>query len=173
MTAWLAVGIVIAASWLGVALVAVTLPGIWLTVLAALLVEWWRPEVLTNWVLWACVGLAILAEVVEFVSSMAGSKRAGGSRAGGWGSLVGTVVGLIVGQVVIPIPLLGAIIGGIVGAGIGAVAAERGVAKRGWTDSWRSGRGAAAGRAVSMVLKTGIGAVVAIMLTVDAVLSLI
>lgn len=172
MSAWLAAGIVIVAAWLGVVLVAVTLPGIWLAVFAACLVEWWRPEVLSNWVLITVVVLAVLAEVLEFVSSMAGSKRAGGSRSGAWGSLGGTIVGLLVGQVVIPIPIVGAVIGGVVGAGLGAVLAERGVAGRGWGDSWKSGRGAATGRALSIILKTCVGVVVAVLLTVDAVLAL-
>tara|TARA_R110000782_G_scaffold24264_5_gene62800 strand:- start:14689 stop:15210 length:522 start_codon:yes stop_codon:yes gene_type:complete len=172
MLTWVAVIIVILCAWLGVALVAVTLPGIWFAVLAALLIEVWRPEVMSTWVLITAVVIALLAEVVEFASSAAGSRRAGGSRSGGWGALFGTVVGLIAGQIIVPIPILGAILGGIVGAGLGAVFTERSVAKRTWSDSWRSGRGAAQGRAFSMVLKTAMGAVVALLLTADAVASL-
>lgn len=172
MLTWVAATIVVLCAWLGVALVAVTLPGIWFAVLAALLVEAWRPEVMSTWVLIAAVVLALLAEVVEFASSAAGSRRAGGSRSGGWGALFGTVVGLIAGQIILPIPIVGAVLGGIVGAGLGALFAERGVAKRTWSESWRSGRGAATGRAFSMVLKTIMGAAVAVLLTVDAVASL-
>lgn len=172
MTTWIGAAIVVLSAWLGVGLVAITLPGIWFAVFVALLVEWWRPEVMSTWVLVAAVVLAIIAEIVEFLSSAAGSNRAGGSRSGVWGSLFGTVVGMIVGQVLIPIPLIGAVIGGVVGAGLGALFAERGIAKRTWTESWRSGRGAAHGRAMSIVFKTGIAAVVAVMLTVDAIAAL-
>lgn len=170
---WLAAAIVILGAWLGVAVVAVTLPGIWLAVFIAFLIELWRPEVLSTWVLVTIVVLALLGEVVEFLASAAGSRRAGGSRSGGWGALIGTVLGLIIGQVVIPIPIIGAIIGGVVGAGAGAFLFERGVAKRGWNDSWKSGRGAAQGRAFSMVLKTGVGVIVAVLLTADALAALI
>ncbi len=169
---WLAAAIVVLFAWLGVVLVAVTLPGIWVAVLVAALIEWWRPEVLTNWVLVTAVALALLAEVVEFFSSAAGSKRAGGTRAGAMGSLAGTIAGLVIGSILIPFPVVGAIVGGVVGAGAGALFAERGVAGRTWGESWRSGRGAATGRAWSIVLKTAVGVAVAVLLTVDAVLAL-
>lgn len=172
MLTWVGAGIVVVCAWVGVGLVAVTLPGIWFLVAAALAVELWRPEVMSTWVLWSLVGLGLLGEVVEFVSSMAGSRRAGGSRAGAWGSLGGTVLGLVVGQVLIPIPIVGAVIGGVVGAGLGAVFTERGVAKRTWGDSWKSGRGAATGRALSIVFKTAVAAAAAVLATADAVAAL-
>ena len=172
MTTWIGAAIVVLSAWLGVGLVAITLPGIWVAVFVALLVEWWRPEVMSTWVLVTAVVLAIIAEIVEFLSSAAGSNRAGGSRSGVWGSLFGTIVGMIVGQVLIPIPLIGAVIGGVAGAGLGALFAERGIAHRSWTESWRSGRGAATGRAWSIVFKTAIAAVVAVLLTIDAVAAL-
>ncbi|MFK7882893.1 MAG: DUF456 domain-containing protein [Phycisphaerales bacterium] len=172
MLTWLAAGIVLVAAWIGVAMVAVTLPGIWMMVGVALMVEWWRPDVLNVWVIVAVVALGVIGELAEFYSSMAGSKRAGGSRAGGWGALGGTIVGLIVGQVFIPVPIIGAVIGGVAGAGIGAAMSERGVAKRTWRESVRSGSGASAGRALSIVLKTGIAAAAALTLTMNAVISL-
>lgn len=172
MLTWLIVVALVLVAWFGVALVAVTLPGIWLMVASAIAVELWRPEILGTWVLVTLVSLGVLGEVVEFVSSMAGSKRAGGTRAGAWGSLVGTLVGMLAGQVLIPVPILGAVVGGVVGAGVGALGAERGVAGRGWRDAWRSGRGAATGRALSIVLKTGVAAASAAVLTVGAVAAL-
>lgn len=170
---WLIASSVIGVAWFGVAMVAVTLPGIWTMAAFTLLVEWIWPDVLSIWVVLAVIGLGVVGEVVEFYSSMAGSKRAGGSRAGGWGALAGTIVGLIVGQIVIPIPIVGAIIGGIVGAGLGAALSERGVAKRTWSESFRSGRGASTGRALSMVFKTAIAAVAALTLTVNAVIAIV
>lgn len=170
---WLIAFFVIGVAWFGVAMVAVTLPGIWTMAATALLVEWIWPDVLNIWVIVAVIALGVLGEVVEFYSSMAGSKRAGGSRAGGWGALVGTIIGLIVGQIIIPIPIVGAIIGGIAGAGLGAAMSERGVAKRSWTESFRSGRGASTGRALSMVFKTAIASVAALTLTVNAVIAIV
>ncbi len=164
---------VIGVAWFGVVMVAVTLPGIWTMAAFALLVEWLWPGVLSVWVVIAVIALGVIGEVVEFYSSMAGSKRAGGSRAGGWGALGGTIVGLIVGQIVIPIPIIGAVIGGIAGAGLGAAISERGVAGRTWSESFRSGRGASAGRALSMVFKTAIAGVAAFTLTVNAVIAIV
>jgi len=170
---WLVALGVIVIAWTGVGLVAVTLPGIWMMAGASLLVEWVWPEVLSIWVIVAIVALGVLGEIVEFYSSMAGSKRAGGSRAGGWGAMGGTIIGLIVGQIVIPIPIVGAVIGGIAGAGLGAALSERGVAKRSWRESARSGGGASAGRALSIVLKTAIAAVAALTLTVNAIVAIV
>ncbi|MEM9372164.1 MAG: DUF456 domain-containing protein [Planctomycetota bacterium] len=170
---WFAALCVIGVAWFGVAMVAVTLPGIWTMAAAALLVEWIAPDVLSIWVVLAVIGLGVVGELVEFYASMAGSKRAGGSRAGGWGALVGTIVGLIVGQIVIPIPLAGAIVGGIVGAGLGAALSERGVAKRSWVEALRSGRGASTGRALSMVFKTAIAVIAASALTINAAVAIV
>lgn len=172
MLTWLGAAIVVLFAWLGVGLVALTLPGIWLAILVALLVELWRPEVMSTWVLVTAVVLAVLAEVIEFLSSAAGSRRSGGSRSGAWGALIGSFAGIFVGAVLIPIPILGSIIGAVLGAGVGALAAERGVARRTWGDSYRSGRGAVTGRALSIVIKTGVAAVVAVLMTADAVASL-
>lgn len=153
---------------LGVVLTALTLPGTWLAILISLLCWWWRPELLSWWTVGPALALAVGAEVAEGLSSAAGSGRSGGSGAGLVGSLVGSFAGLIVGQVLIPVPILGAVIGGIVGAGVGAVIGEVGVARRTWADAYRSGRGAAIGRAVSTLVKTGFAVVLGLLLAVAA-----
>ena len=55
-----------------------------------------------------------------------------------------------------------------VGAGVGAVIAERGIAKRPWGESFRSGKGAAVGRALSTIIKGGFAVVAALVLIVGA-----
>lgn len=164
---WLAATCVLLAGMVGVLLTAVTLPGIWFMIGVALACQWWQ-GLFSWWTLGAAVALGLMAEAVELFASAAGSGRAGGSRHGAWGSIAGSLIGLIVGQLVIPIPILGALIGAVGGAGLGAILTERGVAKRTWGESYRSGRGAATGRLVSAVVKTAFAIVVAIMLTVDA-----
>jgi uncharacterized protein YqgC (DUF456 family) len=161
---WLAAGIVTLFALLGVALTAITGPGTWLAVLVAAICAWWQPELFNVWTLVACAALALLGELFEFFGSAVGSRRAGGSRPGAWGSLLGSFLGLFVGQVLIPIPILGALVGAVAGAGVGAVIFERGIAKRTWRDSARSGTGAAAGRALATVLKTGVAVVIAAVL---------
>ncbi|MCC5824365.1 MAG: DUF456 domain-containing protein [Phycisphaerales bacterium] len=172
MLTWLGAGIVVLFAWLGVGLVALTLPGMWLAILVALLVDLWRPEVMSTWVIVAAIVLALLGEVIEFTSSAAGSRKSGGSRSGAWGAIVGSFLGLFIGAVLIPVPILGSIVGAVLGAGVGALAVERGVVHRTWGDSYRSGRGAVTGRALSIVIKTGIATLVAVLMTIDAVTAL-
>lgn len=173
MLTWLGAAIVVLFAWLGVGLVALTLPGIWLAILVAVLVDLWRPEVMSTWVIVTAVLLALIGEIIEFTSSAAGARKSGGSRSGAWGALIGSFVGLFVGAVLIPIPILGSIVGAVLGAGVGALAAERGVARRTWGDSYRSGRGAVTGRALSIVIKTAIAALVAVLMTIDAIAALL
>lgn len=165
----LAGSIVVLAALAGVVLTLLTLPGIWLALLVALLVDWWMPAML-SWELLAAVGaIAIGAEFAEFFSSAAGSGREKGSRRGMIASLVGAVVGMPVFQILIPAPLVGAIIGGVIGAGVGAFVGEKWWAGRPWIESWRSGRGAAIGRAVSVLVKTGFAVAAAVVLIAGVV----
>lgn len=165
----LAGSIVVLAALLGVVLTFITLPGIWFAVLVALLIEIWKPELLGWWTLGGAIAVALLAEVAEFVASAAGSGRAGGSRAGMIGSIAGSMLGLLVGQVLIPIPIIGAMIGAVIGAGAGTLLAERQFAKRSWDESILSSKGAATGRALSIVVK-GAFAIVAAMVLIAGVL---
>ena len=159
------------AALVGVLLTAVTLPGIWLMVLVAMVCTWWQPDLYSLWTLSAVLVIAVVAEIAEGLSSAAGAAKTGGSKAGIGGSLVGSIVGLVAGTILLPIPIVGSIVGGIAGAGIGAVLAERGIAKSPWGESVRSGKGAAVGRALSTVIKTAFAAVAATVLIVFAFLN--
>ncbi len=170
---WVALGVVLIVAMLGIAMSAITLPGIWF-MLACAIVTWFVvPEALGPWTLGALAILGLLGELVDFLASALGVKRAGGSRAGAWGSVIGTLVGAIGGAFVIPLPIVGSIIGGVVGAGAGAFFAERTVSQRTWRDSARSGQGAAVGRLISMVIKLMLaGAAAATLVSVVAVQAL-
>lgn len=162
--------IVIVASFLGVGLTLITLPGIWAMLLVALVCKVWQDDLLEWWVLGVGAGLAVLAEVAEFASSAAGSRKSGGSRTGATGSILGAIVGALCGTVFLAfLPIIGTILGAVIGAGLGAGLAERGIKQRTWGESYKSGRGAAVGRAWSIVIKGAIAIVVALMLSVDAV----
>src|SRR5689334_9769335 len=74
-------------SWVGVLLTAFTLPGIWLALVGAGLAQWWSwatfgadQLMFSWWVLGICVGLGVLAEIVELVASAFGASKAGGSK---------------------------------------------------------------------------------------------
>ncbi len=161
--------VVIVASILGVGLTLITLPGTWFMLLVALVCKVWQDDLLSWTVLGIALGLAVLGEVLEFLSSAAGAKSAGGSKSGALGSVVGALVGALAGTVVLPIPIVGTIIGAVAGAGLGAAFAERGIAKRTWSESYKSGQGAAIGRAASIVIKGAIAGLMAVMFCVDAV----
>ena len=171
---YVAASIVIIASLAGIVLTIVTLPGIWFMIGVALICTIWQRELLSIgpvgyvWTLLAAVALGVVAEIIEFAASAVGSKRLGGTRAGAWMSILGGLIGALVATPLIPIPILGTILGAVIGAGAGAFVGERGISKRGWRESAASGRGAATGRAVAIVVKGSIAAVIALILSVGA-----
>lgn len=154
---------------LGVALTLLTLPGIWVTLGTALLVKMlWYPHMFSWELLGVALGLGVLAEIAEFVASAAGSTKAGGSKHGAIWSIVGAIVGALVGSILLPIPVVGTIVGGVIGAGGAALLAEVIFAKKTWTEAMKIGRGAAVGRLLSTVIKTGFSATISIMIAIGA-----
>jgi uncharacterized protein YqgC (DUF456 family) len=149
---------------LSVALVLITLPGTWVLLALAAVLELWRGDLIGWDTLGACAALALFGEIVEFAASALGAAKAGGSKRAAVGSMLGALVGAILGA-----PLLfplGPIIGGAVGAGVGALIAERTVPTRGWKHSAKVGTGAAIGRLIATACKSAIAAIVAIIVVV-------
>ena len=153
---------------IGVLLTVVTLPGMWLSVLVALVRVAWRPDSMHWGFLVAGCVFAVLGEIAEFGASAAGAATVGGSKSGSIGSIVGGLVGALAGTVLLPIPIVGTIVGAVVGAGVGAVIGERGHAERPWKESLAVGGGAAAGRLASVLIKGVIAAAMALVLIVGA-----
>ena len=160
--------VVALAGLVGVGLTLFTLPGIWFSLVVALLCWWWVPSLFSYWTFVAAFGVAILAEVVDVAASALGASRAGGGRSGAWGSIAGALLGAIAGSLLIPVPIIGTIAGGVIGAGAGAVIGERGIAGKPWGDSLRIGRGAMVGRFVALVIKTALAGVSGVLLAVAA-----
>ncbi len=157
-----AIAIVVTAALLGIVLTLLTLPGTWVLLCAATLVKLWQPELMPWWVLAAAGLLAVVGEAIEFFASALGAAKGGASRRGAIGAIVGSVVGAVVGSpFLFPI---GTIAGGVVGAAAGTMIAERGTANKTWSEATRAGSGAAAGRLVATVAKTGIACVMALAL---------
>lgn len=165
---WVAAAIVLLASLAGIALTLLTLPGIWLTLLVALLCWAWQPQMFDPWTMLTAFILGVMAELVEFAASAVGAAKGGGTRSGAIGSVAGSLVGALGGSVFIPIPIVGTIAGGVIGAAAGAVIGERGFAKRSWSESARVGHGAAIGRLVATVVKTGFAAAIGVILSTAA-----
>ncbi len=168
---YITAGVLVALSGLvGVALTLATLSGAWLTLLVALLIQWWRPDTFHWGTLLAAAILSGLGEVVEFAAGGVGAAGAGGSRRSVALAIVGGVVGAIAGTFLIPVPIIGTIIGAVIGAGACAMLGERSKEGRSWRQSWDVGRGAAVGRAMAIVIKTVFAAAVGVLLTVAAFL---
>ena len=158
----------------GVALTALTLPGIWFTIALAGLAQWWHMDhfqgrVMFNWwTLGACVALGLAAEAIELCASAAGAARAGGSKRGAALSILGAFFGAIVGTFLIPVPIAGTIVGAALGAGLAAIVGERWAGKTDWKQVGRIGAGAAAGRLAASIVKVGFAVVIAVILGVAA-----
>jgi uncharacterized protein YqgC (DUF456 family) len=144
------------------------LPGTWLMVLLATVIEWWKPgEFLFGWtVLYVVVGLAILGEILEFVLAAAGARQAGGSRRAAALAILGGLVGAILGTL-LPIPIAGTLIGACLGAFAGSLLGDL-WAGRPVQLSLDAGRGAAAGRFWGTVAKMAIGGAIMMILGVAA-----
>jgi uncharacterized protein len=151
--------------WIGILF---GLPGTWLMLLFPVLLKWWQPDqFMVSWtVLGVAVSLAALGEVLEFVLGAAGARRTGGATRGAVLALVGGVVGGSLG-IALPVPLVGPMLGACLGAFVGALLGNL-WAGRTLFQSFAAGRGAAIGQFWGTVLKLALGAIIVIMLTIDA-----
>jgi len=104
------------------------------------------------------LGLALLGELVEWWVGFGLTERYGGSRRSGWGALAGGVVGAMVG---VPVPIVGSVIGAFLGAFAGAALFEYTVSRTA-TVAVRAGWGAVLGRAAGAAAKIALGVVIAV-----------
>lgn len=158
---WVIASIAMLTGIAGMVFVVLALPGIWLMTLVSALCMWWQPEVVSWKTVLTLVVLGIISEAIDLFASAAGAKKFGGSKRGALGAVIGSIIGAIAGGIflsVIPVVgwVVGPILGGILGAGAGALMVERGIVNQTWSDSLKSGGGAAAGRAVSIFVKMGL-----------------
>jgi uncharacterized protein YqgC (DUF456 family) len=142
----------------GLALTVMTLPGLWLMLAATAIYAWvTHGDYIGWWTLLLLLLLATVAEIIEFVSSGAGAKRAGGGRAGLWGAIIGGILGGIFLSFV-PIPILSTLVGVCLGTFLGAMIGEF-AAGREIAHSAMIGVGAAKGRLFGTVIKMGFGCI--------------
>lgn len=142
-------------------LVPLGLPGLWLMVGVALVADALSPGIEFGLVTIVGVAvLALLAELLEFGLGGRVARHFGGSRRAEWGAIGGGLVGAIVG---VPVPILGPMIGAFVGAFLGALLAELSL-RRDARSATRVATGALVGRALAVVVKMGVGVVMALWL---------
>jgi uncharacterized protein YqgC (DUF456 family) len=142
----------------GLALVALGLPGLWLMVVAVVAYGW-----LTDFArvglatIVVVLGLAVVGEGLEAWLGFGLARRYGGSKRAGWGALLGGLVGAVVG---VPVPVIGSVLGAFIGSFAGAVLFEY------WgsdaSTAVRAGWGALLGRAAATAAKTAVGVVIAV-----------
>jgi uncharacterized protein YqgC (DUF456 family) len=151
--------------WFGILF---NLPGTWLMVLLATVLELWQPgEFMFSWtVLYVAVGLAMLGEALEFVLGAAGARQAGGSKRAAALAIAGGVVGAILGTP-LPIPIAGTLIGACLGAFVGSLLGDL-WARRPLFHSVEAGRGAAVGRFWGTIAKMTVGGIIVIVLGIAA-----
>lgn len=152
------------------------LPGNWvvvgLTALFAVLFPAGEGEGIRWLTVGLIVGLAALGELIEFLAGAAGAAKEGGSRRSNVLAILGAVVGSVFGATLtLPIPLVGPVIGalggGALGAFLGAYIGETWVG-RSHVESYSVGRGALVGRLLGTAGKMACGAVMVVIVAVDA-----
>ena len=159
MTDSAAFSLLIVAGLIGLVLIPLGLPGLWVILLGIIGYGWLTDfQTLSAGFLILAVVLALLGEVLESWIGFRFARKYGGSSRAGWGALVGGLIGAIVG---VPVPILGSVVGGFVGAFVGAAVFEytrvrrlEGSAKAGW--------GAVLGRAAAAAVKMGLGVVLVV-----------
>src|SRR5207245_6582604 len=137
---------------LGLVLVPLGLPGLWVMVAGVAGYGWlmdFRSVGVTTIAL--VLGLALVGEIVETWLGFRLARRYGGSSRAGWGALVGGIAGAVVG---VPVPIIGSVIAGLVGSFGGAAILQYAgspAATRG-----RAGWGAVPGRAAAAAAKIAV-----------------
>ncbi len=158
-------------------LVVIQLPGVWIMLAIAGLIEYldrlYLPaddrQTFQVWVLVTCVSLAVLGELIEFVAALLGAKKGGSSSRGMWGALIGGLLGVFIfTPVFFFIPLFGTFFGAVLGTFVGAVVGELTAEQATIKGSVKPAIGATIGRVVGTMSKVAIAIVVWMMLAVDA-----
>ncbi len=147
----------------------VGLPGTWLLLgLAALIeisdgyVSSAAAPVTFGWPLLAgCTVLGLVGEALEALAGAAGTKLGGGTRRGMLGAIIGGILGAILFTVLVPIPLMGTLLGALVGTFFGAWVAEAtSAAEREQSANLRAAAGATLGRLAGTLGKTMLATVI-------------
>jgi len=160
-----------------VLLVAISLPGTWIMLALAAAIELLdgfylkddSPQTFGWRVIAVCFALAIIGELIEFLSGAIGTKVGGGTKRGMGGAIIGGIIGAILLTPLIPIPLLGTLIGALAGTFAGAIVGEISAEQpRSMRSSILPASGATFGRVLGTVGKVGIAVVVWLVLAVAA-----
>lgn len=138
---------------IGLFLVILGLPGLWVIIGATALYAWTTGEI--SWSAFAVFFiLSLLAELFEAVVGAWGAKKYGGTK---WGML-GAIMGGILGAILLSplLPVVGSIIGAFLGSFGGAFILEY-MTDRDYQRARQAGKGAFLGKTAAVVVKMGLG----------------
>ncbi len=168
---WLWAALLTIVNLLCLLLVVLGLPGTWLMVALTMLLAWWTHDAADPMfglaVLVTITALAIIGELLEFALGAWGARRAGGTKRGSWGALLGSIVGGIAATFLIPMPIVGTLVGACVGAAAGAWAFELHGGLQ-MNKAVLSGVGAGVGRLAGTLAKIAVGLAIWLLITIAA-----
>jgi len=155
----LAIVLLIGLGLVGLAMIPLGLPGLWVMV-GGILVYGWLTEFRSVGVITIAIvlGIALLGEIIDNWLGFRFAKRYGGSSRSGWGALIGGLVGAVVG---VPIAIIGSVIGAFNRDVIGAALFEFSYSRHAGIAT-RAGWGAVVGRAAAAAAKIALGVVIAV-----------
>jgi uncharacterized protein YqgC (DUF456 family) len=143
----------------GLCLIPLSLPGLWVMALGVIVYGWLTAfRTVGVATIAIVVGLALFGEVVDTWLGFRFARRYGGSRQSGWGALVGGLVGAAIG---VPVPIVGSVLGALVGAFGGAALVEYRYSRRARV-ALGAGWGAVLGRAAAAAAKIALGLVIGV-----------
>ncbi len=121
------------------------------------------------WVLGICLLLAFLGEILEFMGSALGAKKAGASTRGIVGSIIGAILGpFILTPLFFFVPLLGVLLGVVAGSFVGAVLGEMSAERATLKGTVKPAFGAAAGRIIGTIGKVWVAIAMWLTLSIAA-----
>jgi len=155
----LAIALLIGLALVGLAMIPLGLPGLWVMVGGILAYGWLTGFRTVSVVMIAIVlAIAFLGEIIDNWLGFRFAKRYGGSTRSGWGALLGGLVGAVIG---VPVAIIGSVIGALLGSFIGAAVFELSYSRHAGVAA-RAGWGAVMGRIAAAAVKIALGIVLAV-----------
>jgi len=155
----LAIALLIGLGLIGLAMIPLGLPGLWVMVGGILVYGWLTGFGTVSVVMIAIIlAIAFLGEIIDNWLGFRFAKRYGGSTRSGWGALLGGLVGAVIG---VPVAIIGSVIGAFLGSFIGAAVFELSYSRHAGVAA-RAGWGAVIGRIAAAAVKIALGIVIAV-----------
>ena len=155
----LAIALLIGLALVGLAMIPLGLPGLWVMVGGILAYGWLTGFRTVSVVMIAIIlAIAFLGEIIDNWLGFRFAKRYGGSTRSGWGALLGGLVGAVIG---VPVAIIGSVIGAFLGSFIGAAVFELSYSRHAGVAA-RAGWGAVMGRIAAAAVKIALAIVIAV-----------